>query len=140
MLSEAIGKVPFEAGYPIRSFIKEGIKVSSSTDSPIESEKRDYSVWGVIEVAVTGINSKAELVRPYGTDELVSVEDAVDCLTINGAWQMGLEAERGSIEVGKNADFVFGDTDIFNCPIFDIRKTQTEKVFFEGEEVYSKEG
>lgn len=52
---------------------------------------------------------------------------------------MHVENERGSIKVGKYADFVLADKDAFTCPVTDIHKTQVLKTFFEGKEVYSKE-
>ena len=58
--------------------------------------------------------------------------------TINGAWINNLEDERGSIEVGKYADFVFADKDPFKEDIDDIWKINVESTFFEGRMVYSK--
>ena len=64
---------------------------------------------------------------------------ALAALTINGAWQMHCENERGSIKVGKYADFVLADQDEFNCPVTDIHKTKVVSTWFEGEKVYQSE-
>jgi predicted amidohydrolase YtcJ len=41
-----------------------------------------------------------------GPDQRVSMADALKALTAHAAWQHGEEASKGTIEVGKLADFV----------------------------------
>ena len=91
-----------------------------------------------MEIAVTG-----QMVNPYtgaeypafDPEELCTLEQALQAITINGAWQLGLDSERGSIKVGKYADFVLADQDIFSCPVTDIHKTKVVSTWFEGEKV-----
>ena len=59
-------------------------------------------------------------------------------LTINGAYQLFMEKERGSIEVGKYADFVLVDKDVLECPYNEIADANIESVYFEGKEVFAK--
>ncbi|MCP4621972.1 MAG: amidohydrolase family protein [bacterium] len=47
-----------------------------------------------------------------GSDQIISREDAIRAYTINGAWQDSMEKQKGSIEVGKLADFCVIDQDI----------------------------
>lgn len=122
--------------YPIRSFFDNGIKVSSHTDFPANTGA-PLDIFGIMEIAVTGMNSPDDkVVEPQ---ELVSREQAFKALTINGAWQLYLENERGSIEVGKYADFLFADKDVFKCPANEIHTAKVQEVFVEGEHVYSLE-
>lgn len=125
-------------GYPIKSFFDAGVKVSSHTDYPANGTC-PQDPFGIMEVAVTG-----QMIYPYtgeptplfDTEELVTLDQAFQALTINGAWQLGLENERGSIKIGKYADFVLADKDVFNCPVTDIHKTKVVSTWFEGEKVY----
>ena len=125
-------------GYPIKSFFDAGAKVSSHTDYPANGAC-PQNPFGIMEIAVTG-----QMIYPYtgkptpkfDTEELITLEQALQALTINGAWQLGLENERGSIKVGKYADFVLADQDVFNCPVTDIHKTKVVSTWFEGEKVY----
>ncbi len=48
--------------------------------------------------------------------------------------------ERGSIKVGKCADFILVDKDLFECSEEEFHSAQALSIFFEGEEVYHKEG
>ena len=45
---------------------------------------------------------------------------------------MGLDSTRGSIEVGKYADFLFLDQDITNIDLDKIHTAKIESVYFEG--------
>lgn len=55
-------------------------------------------------------SSSGNVIRP---ELAISVADGVRMYTINAAYQEGKEAVRGSIEVGKVADFQVLDRDIF---------------------------
>ncbi len=74
----------------------------------------------------------------FDKSEELTVEEALDVLTINGAYQMGIEKERGSIETGKYADFLFISKDITSIPKNEIHTAEISNVYFEGNEVYKK--
>ena len=122
--------------YPIKSFFDAGVRVSSHSDFPANIPC-PQDPFGIMHVAVNGmVPEPLEGEEPYDTDELVTIGQAFQALTINGAWQLGLENERGSIEVGKYADFVLADQDVFTCAAEDIGKTKVVSTWFEGEKVY----
>ncbi len=124
--------------YPIKSFFDAGVRVSSHSDFPANIPC-PQDPFGIMEIAVTGKIQDpvtGEMYPVYDQSELITVDQAFQALTINGAWQLGLENERGSIKGGKWADFVLTDKDIFTCPTDDIRKTSVVSTWFEGETVY----
>lgn len=128
--------------YPIKSFFDAGVKVSSHSDFPANIPC-PQDPFGIMEIAVTGqiLNPETgEMFPVYDKDELVTIEQAFSALTINGAWQLGLENERGSIKVGKYADFVLADQDVFTCETTEIGKTKVVSTWFEGEKVYDAAG
>lgn len=121
--------------YPMKSFFDAGVKASSHSDYPANIPC-PQDPFGIMQVAVTGmVPDPLEGEKPYDTGELITVEQAFQALTINGAWQLGLENERGSIKVGKWADFVLADQDVFACDVTDIGKTKVVSTWFEGENV-----
>ena len=129
----------FEHGYPMKSFLDKGINLSSSTDSPC-GEVIEGTVMNIIEVATTGMDYQEEGNYPaYWPEELLTVEEALKCLTINGAWQLGLEEERGSIKTGKYADYTIMDKNILEYTgkqLQEIHKVKINDIYFEGEKVY----
>ncbi len=131
LLDEKLAK----AGYPIKSLIDDGILVTSSTDVPAASGA-PTSVCGIIEVAVNDTRPDVD-VWPLDEKELVSVEQALDIMTINGAKELMVADTRGSIEEGKYADFVLLDKDITTCEKTKINEGKVQSVYFEGRQVYS---
>lgn len=120
--------------YPIRSFFNNGILMSQCTDTPAH-DGVNYPMW-CMQVAVTGCNDETSYA--WWTEEIANRYQALQALTYNGAWQLHLEKERGSIEVGKYADFVILDNDVLTCDAQMLRFTRVLKTFFEGQEVYSR--
>ena len=125
----------FKAGYPIKSLIDNGVLVSSSTDVPA-SAGAPTTVPGIIEVAVNDTRGDFEVVQ-HDPSERVSVETAMDIMTINGAKQLQVEDERGSVETGKYADFIFINKDISSCAKDTIHEGEVKAVYFEGRNVYT---
>ena len=122
--------------YPIGSFFEAGVKVSCHSDYPANIPS-PQDPFGMMQAAVTGmVPDPGEHDYPFDTAELITVAQAFQMLTLNGAWQLGLEDERGSIKVGKWADFVLADQDVFECAATDIGKTKVVSTWFEGEKVY----
>lgn len=69
---------------------------------------------------------------------VITAEDALRMLTINGAWAMSMEEDAGSITAGKLADLVVLDRDWFEIPASDVADTQVLRTVFEGQTVYEK--
>ncbi len=132
----------FWEGYPMKRLVSRGIKMTSSTDYPATSGA-PCDILNIMELAVN--DSMDPKFIPEGnkmgtfdkSDEL-TVEEAMDVLTINGAYQMGIEKERGSIEPGKYADFLFISKDVTSIPKDEIHTAEISNVYFEGNEVYTK--
>ncbi len=127
-------------GYPMKSLADKGVRFGSSTDAPA-SETLEGNIVNIIHVAVNGEDPGNPDDVPFDTDELITVAQALRALTIDGAWTLGLENERGSIEVGKYADFVTLDKDVLELEKTDkkeIFNTKVESTWFEGKKVYGK--
>ena len=124
--------------YPMKSYFDNGVIMSAHTDYPALSGSSEKPFY-MMEIACTGVmpgNSE----KPYWTAELINRQQALKALTINGAYQMHSEQERGSIKVGKYADFVIVDKDVMNeaCPVSQLHTATVTNTFFEGKQVYPK--
>ena len=74
--------------------------------------------------------------KDAGLPTLLTREQALSALTINVAKQMFIENERGSISVGKYADFLLVDKDVLTCPVTEIHTAKPEATYFEGKKVF----
>ena len=124
--------------YPMKSYFDAGAVMTSHCDYPATSGS-PTDPFGIMEIAVTGqMHAEGELTPVFWKEELITREQALQALTINGAYQMHVEDERGSIKVGKYADFVLADKDVLTCPVTEIHNAKVVATYFEGKEVYPK--
>ena len=135
------------ASYPVKSLIDAGALVTFSSDHPVTPAP--YPFIG-IEIAVTrnifsgedyGVDEIADMDDPAwlrNPEERITVREAVEAFTINGAYQMFMEDQIGSLAPGKWADMVIVDRDIFHVDPLDISDTQLLAVIFAGEELTSR--
>ncbi len=133
--------------YPLKSFLDEDVIITSSSDhsvTPIPNpfyaieagvtrNLYNHKYFGVDDI--TDMDDERYLLNK---NERGTVEDLVRSFTINGAYQIFRENEVGSLEVGKYADFIIIDRDIFNINPIDIENTKVLKTFFNGKLVYER--
>ena len=125
-----------DKSYPFKSFFDNNIPVSIHSDYPALSGSPD-DPFGIMEIAVTGVMA-GENGTPWWPEELATREQALTAMTINCAKQMFIEQERGSVSVGKFADFLLLDKDVLTCPVTDIHSTKPAATYFEGKKVFAK--
>lgn len=127
--------------YPMRSLVDLGINTTAHTDFPALAGGPS-TPFGIMEVAVTAsyydIFDHNKYTSPLNPEEILTREQALQVLTINGARQMFMENERGSIKVGKYADFLLIDQDVLTCEVRKLSKTKILATFFEGKKVYGE--
>jgi predicted amidohydrolase YtcJ len=68
--------------------------------------------------------------------ESVSLENAIEMMTIAGTRAVGMGARTGSIEPGKMADFIVLDRNLFEIPISQVGEARVLRTVFEGQTVY----
>ena len=74
----------------------------------------------------------------YQTENALSRENALKGMTIWAAISNFEENEKGSLEVGKDADFIILNQDILNVAEENMLKTKTIYTFINGEKVFGK--
>ena len=123
-------------GYLIQPYFDNGVMMSSCTDAPATSGA-PVDPFGIMEIALTGTSVSQGYVTPWDTENCVkNRSDFLQALTLNGAYQMNTEEERGSIKEGKYADFILINQDVLNCDVNMIHETKVLSTYFEGEKVY----
>lgn len=117
---------------PFKTMLAEGITLSMGSDYPVTSRN---PFWA-IETAVLRrdpLNSEAKTLNAL---EGISVAQAVDMMTIGSAKQLGQEEILGSLEVGKNADLIVLNQNIFGIPVEQISETKVILTMLGGNVVY----
>lgn len=127
---------------PFNSFIQNGIVVSFGNDW-VGSSNDKLSILRYIEIAVTKLrpgdtSTDIEKLEFFNEHERIPLPAAIAAYTINGAYLMHNEEESGSIEVGKFADFVVLDKNMFDVPVHMIHKINVDMTIFGGELVYER--
>jgi predicted amidohydrolase YtcJ len=117
--------------YPIGSVERAGAAIAFGSDWSVSSP----NPLAGIQVAVTrrGLEGAAE---PFLPDEAIRLDVALAAYTIGSAFALGLEAETGSIEVGKTADLVVLSHDLFALPPGRIASARVLLTLLEGTPVY----
>ena len=122
---------PERAAYisPLASAFKSGVKATNHTDSIVTPLDPMFLVW-------TAVNRVTRGGKVLGLDERVTPYQALQALTVNGAYTYFDEASKGSLEVGKTADLVILDRNPLKVEpnaIRDIKVVETVKT---GKSVY----
>lgn len=74
--------------------------------------------------------------RPLHVEQAITREQALRLYTINNAFLTFEEKQKGSLEVGKLADFVVLKTDILTCPVEEVRDIKVKETYVGGKSVY----
>ncbi|MGE7847653.1 MULTISPECIES: amidohydrolase family protein [Bacillus cereus group] len=133
---ELLGEERANEQYPMRSFIDKGVVMASSSDYPI-TQGPYFSPLAGIQMGITRTSLQdTNSQNALNPKEKVSLAEMIKTYTINGAYANFLEKETGSIKVGKKADLVVLDQNLFKIPKHDIHKTKILLTLLEGKETF----
>jgi hypothetical protein len=127
---------------PLRSLIAAGVHVSGGSDGPIINPDWKQGIQSAVSRrAGKGVQSgflraPAED-KALGPDQAIALKDAIRMYTIEAAWLDHKEKVKGSIEVGKVADFCILDEDILTIETQKIRDIPTLMTLVGGKIVYN---
>lgn len=76
--------------------------------------------------------------KPLHLEERLTREQAIKLYTINNAYLMFSEKQKGSIEVGKLADFIVLEQDILTIPVDQVKDIKVAQTFVGGRKVYPR--
>ena len=141
--SKLLGEKRASSMYRCKTLWDSGALVTWSSDDVAYG---DFSTWNPnlgMEIGMTrntGEKTKAaEEARTVdalpSSSERMSIEEMLLGFTINGAKQLGIEAQKGSIEIGKDADFLVFDNDLLTAEHEGFSQNKPSEVYFSGRKV-----
>lgn len=119
--------------WPLKTMFDKGVIVANGSDASVT-----YPDWrqGVESAVLRKDKATGEALGP---EQCITVEQAIKSYTVNGAWQDHMEQIRGSIEVGKLADFTIIGEDILTIDPNDIHAIPVLYTIVGGKFVYENE-
>lgn len=117
---------------PTGWMIAEGLPFSIHSDAPVTFPNS-------MRILDSAVNRVTRTGKVLGQQHRLSPLDALKAMTIYGAYQHFEESIKGSIEVGKQADFVVLDRDPLSIPPGEIKNIQILKTINDDQLIYSSE-
>lgn len=109
--------------WPFRSLMNRGVLVTTGSDWPVAPQPNPFpGLQGLLEIG----------------DESLDLVSALRTMTVNGAIANDQQGEMGSIVVGKRANMIVLDRNLFEVPPDEIGGTVVKRTIFEGKEVYRR--
>ncbi|MFZ5553297.1 MAG: amidohydrolase [Bacteroidota bacterium] len=129
---DRLGKEREKNAYAYKKLLQQNEMIALGTDFPVE----DVNPFKTFYAAIARKDAKGFPKGGYNMDNALTREETIKGMTIWAAYYNFEENEKGTIEVGKLADFVVLNHDIMKVPEEVILKTFVEATFIGGEKVY----
>lgn len=120
--------------WPLRELVDAGALLSAGSDWPCALPTPDP--WVGIETMVTRANPDPAFPGTLNPDQALGLEEVLRVYTRNPAVAMGLGEVTGSIEVGKSADFIVLDQNLFEVDPGEVHRTRPLQTWFAGRLVH----
>jgi hypothetical protein len=130
---DRLGESRLAGAYANRALLNQSGRIALGTDFPVE----EVNPFLTFYAAVARQDLEAYPEGGYLPENKLSRMEALSGMTLWGAYANFEEDQKGSIEVGKVADFVILDRDIIQISEKRIPKTRIVATFLNGNIVYS---
>ena len=120
--------------YRPRDVLTSGGRISLGTDWPAAGYFSTYKPLDSIQIGVTRQligDPGAQVLAPE--DQRLSVAEAVHANTMGAAYQLRMDDKVGSVEVGKRADLIVLDTNIFEADPHNIHAARVTMTMMNGQ-------
>ena len=130
--ADRIGRERIKGAYAWQTFLKLGVRIADGSDFPVEDPN---PLWGLYS-AITRRDHAGNPPGGWFPDQRMSREEALRSWTLDGAYAAFEESRKGSIEVGKLADFIMLEQDPMTMPEADIWKDRVTLTVVGGKVVH----
>jgi predicted amidohydrolase YtcJ len=129
-----LGNERVKGAYAYKKLLQQNNWLPLGTDFPVE----DISPFKTFFAAVARQDDKGFPAAGFQIENALTREETLRGMTIWAAKGAFEEKEKGSLEIGKAADFIVLDKDLITCAINDILKAIVNETFINGKRVYKK--
>ncbi|MBK1439271.1 amidohydrolase [Parapedobacter sp. ISTM3] len=133
--ADRIGSARIKGAYAYKQLLDETGRLALGSDFPVESIN---PIWG-FHAAVARTDASGYPAGGFQPENAINREAALRGMTTWAAYTAFEEDTRGSIEVGKKADFVRLEKDIMTVPVAELRDITVLQTVIAGEIVYEKD-
>ena len=134
MAEDRVGADRLKGAYVWQTFLKQGSPVAFGSDFPVELSNPFLG----LHAAVTRQDRNNSPDSGWIPSEAVTVKQAFRGFTLDAAYAAHQEDILGGLTVGKWADFILVDQDVFTISPQDIWKTQVLETWIAGERRFAK--
>lgn len=134
VVEDRVGKALASTSYNWKGMAERGVHYACGSDSPVEN----IDVMKNIYCAVTRKDLKGFPSGGWCPEQKLTVEEAVYGFTMGGAYASYEEGIKGSITIGKYADFAVLDQDIFSMDPDKIKDVKVNQTILGGKTVYER--
>jgi len=134
MAETRVGPERIKGAYAWRTFLHQGSRIACGSDFPVEAPNPFFG----LHAAVTRQDAQGQPVAGWYPNQAMSLKEAFRCFTLDAAYAGHQEDRLGSLEPGKQADFIIVDQDLFRMPTYDIHKTGVLETWVGGRQIYKK--
>lgn len=125
-----------ERMWPTRDLLEAQAPMLAGSDWP--AAVPDMNPWTGMEALITRRDPAEVTPGAWWPEQAIGLEDAIQIFTLNGAAALRIDDLSGSIEVGKSADLIVLNQDLFAIPAERIGDTLVDMTFFEGHLVHER--
>ncbi len=129
---QRLGNARLKDAYAYKQLLKQNGWIPLGTDFPVENINPLLTFYA----ATVREDSKGFPQGGFQMENALTPQEALQGMTIWAAKANFEELEKGSLEIGKLADFVMLDQDILKAAPQNILKTKVLKTYLNGEKVY----
>lgn len=130
---DRLGETRVKTAYAYKQLLQQNGLIALGTDFPIEG----INPINTFYAAVVRKDAKEFPTNGFQIENALTREEALKGMTIWAAISNFEETEKGSIEVGKNADFILLNDDIITTKENAILNTKVLATYINGEKVFS---
>ncbi len=120
------GEPAMQHMWPHRSLIDAGIPAPGHSDAMVCNPNPFVALWSMV-------TRKSDSGGDLDLSQAVTPAEALNAYTLLGAYSGREEHDKGSLEIGKLADFAVLDRDYFTIPVEEIREIKVEQTIIGGE-------